>query len=75
MYTPNSGVHVRVAGAAGSDVEKVEHVDTLKLLPYFHEMVDYFVARGYQRDISIRGAPYDWRFAAGTFVYLYPHMN
>ena len=75
MYTPNSGVHVRVAGAAGSAVEKVEHVDTLKILPYFHEMVDYFVARGYQRDISIRGAPYDWRFAAGRFVYLYPHMN
>ncbi len=37
-------------------------IDTIK---YFHETVDYFVDRGYVRDKSIRGAPYDWRLAPG----------
>ena len=33
-------MHVRVAGAAGSDVEMVEHLDTIKIFSYFHEMVE-----------------------------------
>ena len=57
---------VRVAGAAGSDISKAEFVDSFRLVPYFHEMVEYFVERGYVRDMSIRAAPYDWRFAAGN---------
>ena len=65
-YTPNAGVSVRVAGANGSDVTKAEYLDNFELVSYFHEMVEYFVDRGYVRDVSIRAAPYDWRFAAGN---------
>ena len=67
-YTPNAGVSVRVVGANGSDVKDVEFVGPtfpIRIFPYFHNMVEYFVARGYVRDVSIRAAPYDWRFAAG----------
>ncbi len=45
----------------------IEYLTTgfLNLIPYFRDMVEYFVKRGYQRGKSIRGAPYDWRLAAG----------
>ena len=59
---------VRVVGANGSDVSKVEFLDPGRSVSYFHEMVEYFVDIGYVRDVSIRGAPYDWRFAAGIYV-------
>ncbi len=43
----------------------------VNLGPYFHGMIEYFVKRGYERGESIRGAPYDWRLAAGEkFVYI-----
>ena len=64
-YTPNAGVSVRVAGADGRDVRKAEYLDGFGVVSYFHDMVEYFVDRGYVRDVSIRAAPYDWRFAAG----------
>ena len=64
-YTPNAGVSVRVVGADGRDVRKAEYLDDFGLVSYFHDMVEYFVDRGYVRDVSIRAAPYDWRFAAG----------
>ena len=64
-YTPNAGVSVRVVGADGRDVRNVEYLDDFGLVSYFHDMVEYFVDRGYVRDVSIRAAPYDWRFAAG----------
>ena len=37
-------------------------------IQYFNHFVDYFVAKGYQRGVSIRAAPYDWRLAAGEWV-------
>ena len=63
-------------------MKMVEYLADYSILPYFHDMVDYFVARGYQRDVSIRAAPYDWRFAAGindrnsylcTHAHVYQH--
>ena len=56
---------VCVVGGNGSDVRNVEFVGPFRIFPYFHKMVEYFVDRGYVRDVSIRAAPYDWRFAAG----------
>ena len=37
-------------------------------LAYYDRFVDYFVARGYQRGVDIRAAPYDWRLAAGEWA-------
>ena len=72
-YTPNAGVGVRVVGANGSDVKDVEFVGPI--FPYFHKMVEYFVDRGYVRNVSIRAAPYDWRFAAGIQQFSSPSMH
>ena len=33
--------------------------------PYFHSFVEYFTQRGYNRNLDIRAAPYDWRLATG----------
>ena len=55
-YTPNAGVSVRVAGADRRDVRKAEYLDDFGLVSYFHDMVEYFVDRGYVRDVSIRAA-------------------
>ena len=74
-YTPNAGVSVRVVGANGSAVKDVEFVGPIRIFPYFHKMVEYFVERGYVRDVSIRAAPYDWRFAAGIQQFSSPSMH
>ena len=50
------------------DTSSVEALDTLGLIRYLADFVDYFVDRGYQRGRSIRAAPYDWRLAAGRFT-------
>lgn len=73
-YSPRCGVNTRIPGAAGTDISKVEHLDSFRLEEYAKDMVDYFVARGYVRDFSIRAMPYDWRLAAGTvYAYSYGH--
>ena len=49
------------------DTETIEELSQTGLLdlPYFDALVKYFVDRGYERDKSIRGAPYDWRYGPG----------
>ncbi len=74
-YSPTCGVNIKVPGAAGTDITKVEHLDSLRVYGYANDFVDYFVARGYVRDFSIRAMPYDWRFAAGTYISLYLHTK
>ncbi|GAU96520.1 hypothetical protein RvY_07951 [Ramazzottius varieornatus] len=57
------GVEVRVRGFGNST--SVEYLDTsrISLSKYFADIAAYLVAKGYQRDVSIRGAPYDFRKA------------
>ena len=47
----------------------MEHldVDSFADFLYFHDFVEYFVDRGYERGKTIRAAPYDWRLAAGVY--------
>ena len=71
-YKDKTGTEIKVSGFG--ETCKVEYlasnpVETsctfqLPVGNYFHTFVDYFVARGYQRDKNIRAAPYDWRLAA-----------
>ena len=72
-YSPRCGVNIKVPGAAGTDITKVEHLDSFGLYEYANHLVDYFVARGYVRDFSIRAMPYDWRFAAGIHISIHLH--
>ena len=41
----------------------------LPIIPYLKDFVDYFVDQGYERDKTIRAAPYDWRLAAGVCIF------
>jgi len=74
-YSPRCGVNIKVPGAAGTDITKVEYIDSLGNVGYANDFVDYFVARGYVRDFSIRAMPYDWRLAAGTYISLHLHTK
>ena len=49
------------------DTSTVECLDPMfcEESSYFKTFVDYFVDKGYQRGVTIRAAPYDWRLAAG----------
>ena len=59
-------MEIRVPGFGGtSSVEYLDPGIMKNILPYFHDTVKYFVDRGYKRGETIRGAPYDWRLAAG----------
>lgn len=57
------GVETRVPGFGNTDT--IEHLDTDKLIPYFAPMVDALVSWGYERGVTVRGAPYDFRYGPG----------
>ena len=68
-YSDMEGVNVSVPGFGETNtVECLEDstilCDTISRLRLYNTFVDYFVARGYQRGVTIRAAPYDWRLAA-----------
>ena len=60
-----------VTAANFGSTSSVEVLDVRKKEPYFYSFVQYFVDRGYTRDVNIRAAPYDWRLATGIFNTLY----
>ena len=48
------------------DIRRMEYLDAdpgSQNIPQWNLFVDYFVERGYERNKTIRAAPYDWRFA------------
>lgn len=51
------------------DTNSIEYLDPsmtfFETTNYFHDMVQHFVDKGYTRGETIRGAPFDWRFAPG----------
>lgn len=57
------GVETRVPGFGNTDT--IEHLDTDKLVPYFAPMVDALVSWGYERGVTVRAAPYDFRYGPG----------
>ncbi len=69
-FNDNTNVKIIVPDFGGTSAIEYLVTGFLNLGPYFHDMVEYFVKRGYKRGKSIRGAPYDWRLAAGEkFAY------
>ena len=65
VYSNRDGVTINVPGFG--DTQTIEYINTddLKIVPGYNSFVQYFVDRGYVRGKTIRGAPYDWRLAAG----------
>ncbi|GAV04642.1 hypothetical protein RvY_14900 [Ramazzottius varieornatus] len=57
------GVQIRVPGFG--DTSSIEYLTTIKnpASRYFASMVDLLVDHGYQRGVTVRGAPYDFRKA------------
>ena len=58
-------VTIRVPGFGGTSRVEYLNPGLINTVQYFHRFVEYFVARGYERGVSIAAAPYDWRLAAG----------
>jgi len=54
------GVETRVPGFGNTDT--IEHLDTDNLVKYFAPMVDALVSWGYERGVTVRAAPYDFRY-------------
>ena len=65
-YRNNDGVTIRVPGFGETETIEYYNTDNLIRVPGFNDFVQYFVDRGYVRGKTIRGAPYDWRLAAGN---------
>lgn len=65
------GVDIRVPGFG--DSEPVEWLDPSHASPgaYFKYIGDTLVALGYQRNLSIKGAPYDFRKAPSKTFYFF----
>ena len=69
-YSDKQGVTVSVPGFGDTRTVECrsisnEFCEKNTSVQYFNKFVDYFVAKGYQRGVDIRAAPYDWRLAAG----------
>ena len=57
------GVETRVPGFG--DTNTIEHLDTDNLIKYFAPVVDRLVSWGYERGVTVRAAPYDFRYGPG----------
>ena len=63
-YFNSEGVQIRAAGFG--DTASVEYLDSYGYVaPYFYYFVEFFAKHGYVRGVSLRAAPYDWRFTPG----------
>ena len=62
-YVNSDGVETRVPDFGGTS--SIEYLDPdtkfSDTTNYFHDMVQWFVDKGYTRGKDIVGAPYDWR--------------
>ena len=59
------GVETRIPGFGVTDT--IEYLDTDHLIKYFAPVVDALVSWGYERGVSVRAAPYDFRYAPGEW--------
>ena len=62
------GVETRVPGFGNTDT--IEYLDTDNIIKYFAPMVDKLVSWGYERGVTVRAAPYDFRYGPGKY-----HVN
>lgn len=63
------GVETRVPGFGNTDT--IDHLDTDNIVAYFSPMTDTLVSWGYKRGVTVRAAPYDFRYGPGKSVFLY----
>ena len=57
------GVDIRVPGFG--DTNTIEHLDQNGLVMYFAPLVTRLVSWGYERGVTVRAAPYDYRYGPG----------
>ena len=57
------GVETRVPGFGNTNT--IEYLDTDNLIKYFAPVVDRLVSWGYERGVTVRAAPYDFRYGPG----------
>ena len=62
------GVKTRVPGFG--DTDTIEHLDSEHLVEYFAPMVKALASWGYERGVTVRAAPYDFRLGPGKFLLL-----
>lgn len=63
------GVETRVPGFGNTDT--IDYLDTDNIVSYFSPMTDTLVSWGYERGVTVRAAPYDFRYGPGKSVFLY----
>lgn len=63
------GVETKVPGFGNTDT--IDHLDTDNIVAYFSPMTDTLVSWGYERGVTVRAAPYDFRYGPGKSVFLY----
>lgn len=68
-YVNNRGVETRIPDFGGTS--SIEYLDEdtkfFETTDYFHDMIQWFVDKGYTRGKDIVGAPYDWRYSPSKF--------
>ncbi|XP_074629609.1 lysosomal phospholipase A and acyltransferase-like [Acropora palmata] len=67
------GVEIRVPGFG--ETYTVEYLDDEKAIPYFASMVQRMVSWGYERGVSVRAAPYDYRYGPESQDEFYQKMK
>ncbi len=71
-FSDSPGVHISVPNFG--DVSSVEFLDRgmFPVIKYYKDMVDFFVkTHGYERNVDIHAAPWDWRLLPGSYFWLH----
>ena len=71
-YSNNDGVETRIPDFGGTS--SIEYLDPDSKFSdttnAFHDMVQWFVDKGYTRGKDIVGAPYDWRYSPSELQFV-----
>ncbi len=75
-YQNESNFDVQVLGFGDTNTVEYSVKHGKKMMKeYFKPFIKHFTRCGYEKGVSIRAAPYDWRMAAGNFTVLYVYKE
>jgi len=75
MSIPGMDVDVYGWGSVAGVTYLDHFIGNISFIPYFSDLAKVFRSHGYQDDITLFGAPHDWRFGISNQEVLWPRLK